>query len=177
MSRTWTDGSGLALDAANLNAMETDITTGMSTGSVYFSAKRISTTQTYLTHQTFATFPLDTVIENTGGGTWDSTNYLYTVPKSGLYMCLAGMRATDSAGTTSPNFSMGIGIHTSNIDGWWVHWADSGSTMRPGRQYTRVARFNSGDHLRLYAYYDAGSDFPIGPGDGGNFMSITLIST
>lgn len=100
----------------------------------------------------FNTIPLKTVTKNEGGGSWNNTNYTYTVPISGTYLIKSTVRLTD--GFASRNIFQAV--HTANVD-----IADGIWQINPGGQrwtmlYNRIAYFNKGDLLRLYIYSDGG---------------------
>lgn len=78
---------------------------------------------------------------------------VYTVPASGLYVCVSKLRPNDA----SPANSIGQGVHTSNIDGAWIAWQDTPQASGQKRLTivnTRVAEFTAGDQLRLYTFAD-----------------------
>lgn len=117
---------------------------------------------------TFAAVPigigaLGGITTNVGGGTWDSTNYLYTVPVSGLYLCLATLRILDSSSTRSTH----LNVHTSNADHPTGLWRNTGSG-RDVSEHVRIGSFTAGDVLRS-VYYSDGATFPM------NAASLTII--
>jgi hypothetical protein len=89
------------------------------------------------------------------GNRYDPATGVYAVPSTGLYLCLARLRIPDNLGPVH----FGMGVHTANADGPWFQWQTS-----PGNRYTanyqRLARFNTGDGLRLFAYYATGPNSP-----------------
>lgn len=125
----------------------------------------------------FSTFPLDGVpTVNIGGGSWNTGTYIYTIPETGLYLCLAGIRLSDNGAERS----VAIGIGTTNADASFVEWQTMGENPaqtipdeRSGRQYTRLARFTAGDLVRLFIYSD-GVSFSIAV--DGSFMSLTKLA-
>ena len=91
---------------------------------------------------------------NIGGGTYSTSTGFYRVPSDGLYWCIGQMRILDSS---TPR-QVGIAIGTANADGDHVMWtAQPQGYMRDTKQYTRLARFNTNDDLRLYIYSDGQS--------------------
>ena len=125
---------------------------GGATGDVQFVVARTGMSVD-LASSAFTTYPLDgTPSVNTGGGTWNSSTYIYTVPSAGLYLCLGMVRVLD----TNVVRSVAVGIGTTNSDGPHVDWAPMGNNAagRDSRQYTRLARFSAGDQLRLFIYSD-----------------------
>lgn len=92
-------------------------------------------------------------------GLWDQTNYVYTVPFTGLYDMSATIRLADGL---AAGLGYGIGIHTSDADGPWFAWgATAGTevTTRTTVTYIRRASFNKGDKLRLYMYVNSSKDY------------------
>lgn len=87
---------------------------------------------------------------------FNATTSIYTVPVTGLYQCSGSLRLNDA---TAASVNYGLGIHTSNADGPWFLWSSFASNATGPRRatgaYLRVASFNAGDQLRLYAYVDA----------------------
>ena len=146
------------------------------TATVHFVARRTGETSVSLASSTFTTYPLNSVIENDGGGSWDATNFLYTVPITGIYLITAGIRMQDN----SSSRSTAVGVGTANADAEFVSWADLGGEQRSGRQFLRIASFNQDDALRLFIFSD-GSTFEThaalaaNGGASGQFMSITLL--
>lgn len=94
-----------------------------------------------------------TVATNNGGGFSSSTD-IYTVPAGGIYVAQALVRVTDGFGTAT---SVGIGWHTSEIDGYWFQWNKyvTGAGNRCSLDYTRIASWSAGNQLRLYMYQDS----------------------
>jgi hypothetical protein len=126
-------------------------------GSVHFIAKRVATS-TSLASSTWTTYPLEVIDTNVGGGTYNTSTYIYTVPSTGLYLCLGSIRISDNTATRD----LALGIGTSNADGPHVQWANIGfvgSGGRDVRQYTRSARYTAGDQVRMFIYSD-GATFP-----------------
>jgi hypothetical protein len=95
-----------------------------------------------------------TVNANPGGGFDAATDY-YTTPIAGIYFCQALVRLHEGFGTST---NVGIGIHTSNDDGYWFQWNKyvSGGGGRCSLDYTRIASFPQGAPLRLYAWQESG---------------------
>jgi hypothetical protein len=97
-----------------------------------------------------------TVAANPGGG-FNAGTDIYTIPGGGIYVCQALVRVKDGF---SGNFNLGIGWHTSSIDGYWFQWNKyvTGSGGRCSFDYTRVASFAPNDPCRLYCFQDSGSN-------------------
>ena len=147
---------------------------GGSTGTVQFEVSRAGAS-VMIAASSFTTYPLDgTPTVNIGGGSWDSNNYLYTVPSSGLYLCLGMIRLSDSEAERSTALAIG----TVNADGSHVDWSVMGGTSagrhRNSRQYTRLARFTAGDKVRMYIYSDGVTFKTISA--GGQYMSIIKLA-
>ena len=132
-----------------------------------------------LASKAFTTFPFNYIDLNLGGGSFDTGNGVYTVPKDGLYLCLGAVRIKDHSEVRST----AIGIGTANADAPFVSWDDMGINRvngRSGRQYFRLARFSAGDLVRLYIYsdditfpVDANNDAPYTA--DGNYLAIVRI--
>ena len=108
----------------------------------------------------FETYPINYLITNEGGGSFDTGTYIYTIPSNGVYDCQATVRITDNQSVRS--FGLGIGV--GNSDGAHFLWGQMGGMMRDAKQYRRITRFNAGELVRLYIYSD-GSDFPVSAGN------------
>lgn len=122
-----------------------------------------------LTGQTFAKIPFDTVTVDPNS-LFSTSNNWYTVPVTGTYQITMQFRAD-----TGTNINVGFGVHASNTDGPWTVWRQdyAGTGNRHTYNYQRVAKFNAGDQLRAYAYFDQAGSFSFG---GGN-MVIEQIAT
>lgn len=123
-------------------------------GSVFFKAIR-NLASTNIAANAFTTYPLNAVEENVGGGTYNTSTFIYTVPVTGLYMCVGSIRMSDNAAARN----VMIGIGTSNVDGTHTLWRNMGGVQRDSLQYTRIARFTAGDQVRMYIYSTT-STFP-----------------
>ena len=97
---------------------------------------------------TFVTVPFGAagVKSNVGGGVWWPNESEWTVPATGVYTIVATARIADS----SEARSVGIGVHTANVDFPDFIWGNQGGIERDTRMYSRVARLNAGDRMRLY---------------------------
>lgn len=120
----------------------------------------VGTTIQTLTNATFTLLNLDTVTTDTGSN-FNTVSHLYTVPAAGRYFCQANVRTRDSTWTTTGGANLGTGIHTSNVDFAGFQWNKiMPLNVGSGRctvDYTRIAVFNQGDQLRLYAFQDSGA--------------------
>ncbi|TNM61551.1 hypothetical protein FHN55_17005 [Streptomyces sp. NP160] len=122
--------------------------TGSDYANTFVDVNRVTTTA--FPNNGFAVLPLNNEVSDVGNN-YDATTYLYTVPTSGLYMCLGDFRLRDDEGTTGA--SVGIGIHTAAEDGPHFKWTIIPASQRRYIDYRRMARFNAGDQLRLFVYY------------------------
>jgi len=125
-------------------------------GTVSFTASLGSgsgtVTSTTIGATAFLTVPLPNVTSNIGGGTWNATNNIYTVPVTGTYLIKSSIRLIDGS-TNSPARNIFQAVHTDNIDipdGIW----QTNSGARWTMLYTRIANFTAGTGLRLYIYSD-----------------------
>ena len=121
---------------------------------VFFEAQ--NSTQPTLSANTFVTVETGSVITNIGGGTFNTSTYIYTIPSDGIYDCQATIRIADSVITRS----LGVGIGVLNADGSHFLWGQMGGVQRDAKQYRRVTRFTAGDQVRLYIYSDS-QGFPL----------------
>jgi hypothetical protein len=118
-----------------------------------------STIQT-ISNVTFTSIDVaGTVAANPGGG-FNATTDLYTLPAGGIYVCQALVRIADGFGTST---NVGLGVHTSNVDGYWFQWNKyvTGGGGRCSFDYTRVASFAAGNQLRLYMFQESGGNMAI----------------
>lgn len=123
-----------------------------------------STSQT-VSNASWTTIILDTEASD-ANSLFNNSTYIYTVPSTGIYFCQALVRPVDSqfAKATWPDGSgMGIGVHTSNIDGPWfqwnkIMWMSGAGGGRLAMDYTRIATFTVSDQLRLYCFQDSGGN-------------------
>lgn len=116
----------------------------------------------------FTTVALPTEVTDTGGN-YDPATYFYTVPTTGIYEITGTLRVPDSVGA---NKQMGVGVHTSNVDGPWFLWYAVGGATRQTWPYIRRARFTAGEQLRMYAYSDSA-----GMSIQAASMQISLVAT
>ncbi len=106
-----------------------------------------SATAASIVANAFTTVPLSTVVKNIGGGIWNPSTSIYTVPTSGTYIIKSSVRLVD--GSASRNIFQAVNTSNSDIpDGIW----DTNSAGRWTMLYTRIAYFNKNDQLRLYIY-------------------------
>lgn len=178
---TWQDHPSTAtlITAAALENIETALDGLAAVGDVQFTVDRTGAS-TSLASAAFTTYPLDgTPSVNIGGGAWNGTTFIYTVPVAGLYLCLGAIRMAD--GNTPRSVALAIG--TSNADASHVLWENmallngSGTSGRSGRQYSRLVRFAASDQVRMYIY-SQGLTFPThgSPTPAGQFMSIIKLA-
>ena len=103
---------------------------------------------------------------NTGGGTWDGTEY--TVPVTGEYLIVSNIRFTDSSAAREIYHT----VHVSAAESGG-RWENIGSTgTRRGSQNIRRVNLTAGMKVRL-AFYNAGTAVALNA--GGNGFIITLI--
>jgi hypothetical protein len=97
----------------------------------------------------FNTINLPSVNTNIGGGVWNPANNTFSVPVTGVYIVKSSLRLRD--GSPSRNVFQAVGTTNTDIpDGIWQTNTGTRWTML----YTRIARFNQGDLLRLYMFSD-----------------------
>jgi hypothetical protein len=171
------DGTFLKADSTAAAGVSWDTPAGGGsggTGDVQFVVARVGTSIN-VSSDGFNTYPLDgTPSVNIGGGSWNGTTFVYTVPETGLYLCVGAIRGADAM--TARSVALAIG--TSNADGPHVLWGaagGSGADSRDGRQYTRIVRFTSGDLVRMYIYSES-LNFPTMSGGAGQYMSLVKIA-
>lgn len=117
-----------------------------------------STVQPTLATSSFETYPINSTTTLIGLGSFNTSNYIYTIGKTGLFDCQATVRTTDDAAARS----FGVGIGVTNADGPHFLWGNLGGTQRSARQYRRVARFTAGDLVRLYIWSGLAYDVSAG---------------
>jgi hypothetical protein len=99
------------------------------------------------------------------GNNYNPSTGIYTIPATGYYSVTTTIRLVDSAPL---GLYYLVGAHTSNADGSWCKWENTGAAavegfagqfnfIRPMNQVERKAFFSSGDQLRMYAYMDINS--------------------
>jgi hypothetical protein len=176
------NGTFLKADSSAAGGVAWATAPGSVVGSVHFEVKG-SGAGDVIASSTFSTYPLNaTPTVNVGGGSWNSGTYIYTIPSTGLYLCLGSIKITDGALARST----GVGIGTSNVDAphflWGKHGGDSGANatnqpqFRNGMQYTRLCRFTAGDQVRMYIYSE-GVTFPVYILNGdGQFMMLLKVA-
>jgi hypothetical protein len=99
------------------------------------------------------------VAANPGGG-FNAGTDIYTIPGGGIYVCQALVRIKDGFAVAC---NLGIGWHTSEIDGYWFQWNKyvTGSGGRCALDYTRIAAHAFNDQYRLYCFQDSGSNMDL----------------
>jgi hypothetical protein len=127
-----------------------------------------ATKQTVL-NATWATIRLDTKATDTSNS-FNTSNWLYTVPATGIYFCQGLIRPNDGqvakAGfPDGTGVAIGIGLNSDN-DGTWVQWnkwmwMSGNGGGRVSWDYTRLCAFNQGDLVRLYMFSDLGGQFDL----------------
>lgn len=106
----------------------------------------------------FNKFPIYDVASNTYPDKFNSNNYTFEIPVTGIYLIYSKVRPIDNTSTRS----YGQGVHISENDGAWFIWNNTLSgadANRNGLQNTRIAKFNNGDLLRLYTYVGQYTEF------------------
>lgn len=99
----------------------------------------------------FNVVKLETVTKNLGGGAWDSSTSIYTVPVSGTYFIKSSVRLVD--GSDSRNLFQAVDTEQKDIpQGLWVRNPQGGGRFT--MLYNRLAYFNKNDQLRLFIYSD-----------------------
>lgn len=106
----------------------------------------------------FTTINMDTIITDTANGFSLDTSR-YTFAEGGTYLIIAKLRPVDNTGNTG-QANLGLGVHTSNADFpgfvWSTTGAPSTNAIRWVMDYQRIAYFNAGDSVSLFAYADIG---------------------
>lgn len=87
------------------------------------------------------------------GNNYNTTTGVYTVPSTGIYLCIGRYRIQDQS-----TVHFGFGIHSVNQDGPWFQW-QTGSGARYGANYQRLTKFNAGEQLRMFAYVESGNTY------------------
>ena len=110
-----------------------------------------SVVQTIFTGSTY-TLDLGSPATANGGGFSSAGDY-YQVPAGGIYVAFAMVRVTDGYGSSC---NIALQFHDSSTHGYYTGWNKlvAGGGTRYTAQYMRVASWNSGTILRLYAYMD-----------------------
>jgi hypothetical protein len=130
---------------------------GFVAGSVFFEGTNVSGGS--ISQNAFNTYPINNVVTNLGGGAFNTSTYIYTIPETGLYDCQATIRINDGASVRS----LGVGIGIANADAPHFFWQDT-LPSRYARQYRRLTRFTLGDQVRLYIYSDS-NDYTVNAGN------------
>jgi hypothetical protein len=79
---------------------------------------------------------------------WDSTNFWYNVPETGLYYCAAALRWRDSSGS----FEFGFGLDVAEQDGNYFKWDWRPSVTRYTFQNINIRRLVVGQQIRFVMY-------------------------
>jgi hypothetical protein len=87
---------------------------------------------------------------------WDSTNFWYTCPESGVYSLSALLRWGDSSGT----FSFGFGLDTKEGDGDYFKWDWRPNVVRYTAINPTIRHLNIGDKIRFVMYPDGFAPSP-----------------
>lgn len=116
-------------------------------GRAEFRAVR-ATTSTTLAASSWTTYPLESLVTNIGGGTYNTSTFKYYVPSAGLYLASGRVRIADNAAARS----VGLGIGVTNADGPDVAWQQLGGAARDSMQIVRLMRLAAGDDVRLFLY-------------------------
>lgn len=164
LNETIQDVVGSMFPGGNYNDTLGTITLPTTSLSSDFADVRLGTGDGVTVSQTVAAGSFTTVTLNAENSDtndrFNPTTYLYTCASSGLYTINARIRVVD---TQADGRNVGIGVHTSNVDGAWFQWFKVSTAGTGGRWtagYTRTAIFTAGSQLRLYCYSDSGT-FPI----------------
>ena len=96
-------------------------------------------------------------IDSDNSGSYNSSNGTITLPYDGLYLIQGTLRVFDDSDSGT---QFGVGVHTSNADGPWFLWHavmyTDNSLDRTTYPYSRIARFNANDALRMFVYVQNG---------------------
>ena len=104
----------------------------------------------------FTTY-ISPTIDSDVSGSYNSSNGTINLPFDGLYLIQGTLRVIDSSDSGT---QFGIGVHTANQDGPWFLWhavLDTDNNLdRTTYPYSRIARFNANDALRMFVYVQNG---------------------
>lgn len=147
--------TGDVVSKAKLDRLEAAVATlSLTTFADAFVGTNEGTTIGQSISSSFTTITLSSEASDLGNNFNTSTS-IYTVPSTGVYLCLGKVRFTDGSGTADAG--LGIGIGASSEDGAHFLWTSVGTATRRAFPYQRMAQFTVGDQLRLYTYYDHGT--------------------
>jgi hypothetical protein len=136
---------------------------------VNFAGSPAGATKQTIPNAQWTTLKLDTRVTDTTNS-FNTANWLYTVPATGVYFCQALIRPNDGQVSKAgfpdgTGVAIGIGLD-SDQDGVWVQWnkwmwmSGTGGN-RLSWDYTRIASFNQGQLVRLYMFSDLGGQFDL----------------
>ena len=117
---------------------------------------------------TFTRLNIDSVTYDPSGG-FDTTNRWYTIPVTGYYIVVARVRLP--SGQTA-GIDTGIGVNTAENDGTPQFSWQEYQSGRTSIDIVRVDKFNAGDQIRAYVYFDSAMTI----GAGAMYLAIQLIS-
>jgi len=117
---------------------------------------------------TFTRLNIDSVTYDPLGG-FDTTNHWYTIPVTGYYIVVARVRLPD--GLTA-GIDTGIGVGTAESEGTPQFSWQEYQSGRTSIDIARVDKFNAGDQIRAYVYFDSAMTI----GAGAMYLAIQLIS-
>ena len=100
---------------------------------------------------------------------FDTTNHWYTIPVTGYYIVVARVRLPD--GLTA-GIDTGIGVGTAESEGTPQFSWQEYQSGRTSIDIARVDKFNAGDQIRAYVYFDSAMTI----GAGAMYLAIQLIS-
>lgn len=139
--------------STNVEGALSELATSVSTASFFVD---VSGRDTRSFTNSFTTY-LHPDVNSDPTNAYNRTTGVITIPSDGLYQITGTMRTADRSPV---GVQYGVGVHTSNIDGFWFLWHAVQNTTnnndRTTYPYIRVGRFNAGDQLRMFVYVDGG---------------------
>lgn len=94
-------------------------------------------------------------VDSDTSSSYNATTGTITLANDGLYLIQGTLRVKDKSPV---GVQFGVGVHTSNVDGPWFLWHAVQNTTngrdRTTYPYSRLARFNANDQLRMFVYVD-----------------------